>query len=468
VSVPYRTSNYSDYLSQVSALIGVDQADLQTTELTFLNVFFDRAVRKIWESQTWRDLCPYGEVRFPTNSIAYPNDLSQSVWVSANAVFGGVYINNPLDNRLTASYLSPSSGSFSSPQGITQAIEILPAVAYQVSGYYAIASGGGNPSNTLLNYLVVAVGDGNYTYTAGFNCLQPNPAVVGTSVSVGGVLPQAQVSAASNGFVKWSLTFTSTATALGVFTPNLGSITLYPSPDGVTTSYTGNPYATISAGGYSWGVTCYPQTNQIPDSYLIPWSQPGESAIDTVFDLWGTDPGAAIIGQRLGYQENPNGIELIGACPPGPCYLYYRPQRPVWTGSTWLNTNTYTAGTEVQYTSTSTGAINYWISLANTLAGQSPDTVPSKWSIVPVPYLILQYCVHNAYADWLQTEGQTAKAQLMYQYAQTCLDDENDRQERQAGNIQPWRVATHITSQNRSMGWGGYNFGNSNQALLGN
>jgi hypothetical protein len=466
MSVPYRTNSYGFYLSSVSALIGVDQADLQATELTFLNVFFNRAVRKIWEMQTWRDLCPYGEVRFPTNAITYPNDLSQTgFWTANSATWGGSYTNNPLDNRQTASLLSPGSGSFSAAQSISQPVALIPAQSYQASGYFAPVTPG---FGGILNCAIVSVFDGVFTYTAGFNCSLPNPSVVATSVSpTNGIVPQAAVSASANGFVKWSMSFTAASVALSSPGGANGQLNLYLSPDGVTTNYIGNPYHTAGAGAYSWGVTLYAQSNQLPASYIIPWSQLGESAIDTVFEVWGSDPGAALIGARVPYKENPNGIELIGCAPPGPIYLYYRPQRPVWAGATWSAAGPYSAGVTVYYTSVS-GSINYWTSNTSTFAGQSPDTAPTSWNVIPVPYVLFEYIVHNAYADWLQTEGQTAKAQVMYQYAQTCIDDENDKLERQSGNIQPWRVATHITSQNRSMGWGGYNFGNSNNALLGN
>ena len=46
------------------------------------------------------------------------------------------------------------------------------------------------------------------------------------------------------------------------------------------------------------------------------------------------------------------------------------------------------------------------------------------------------------------------KAQAIRGYATSFIDDENDRQERQMGEIMPWKVYTHLTSQNRALGFG--------------
>ena len=433
-SVPYRTSSYGDYLNHVSALIGIDVGDLQATELTFLQLFFNRAIRKIWEMQNWTDLCPYGEVRFPTNLITYPNDYTQtSVWTASNVSVTSKALGNPLDNRTTANSVLETVTS--GLHGVSQNAVFLPQQPYNVSGY-------ARPNGR--NYLYVNVNDGGATYQCFFNLNSPGSfgAITGTGTGA-----QVQIQQQAQGFYFWVMSFTASNTA------GNGSVAVDLSPDGSTTVYGGN----TALGAYFWGITAYLMQNILPAAYIIPWSQTGETAIDTVFSVWGNDPGGSFLPGRVNYNLTPNGIELIGPSSIGPVYTYYRPQRPVFSGNTLSLTANTASGTEVYYTTTA-GISDYYTCSQNITAGQTPDTNPTFFSVVPIPYVLFEYCVYNAYADWLGTEGQSTKAAAMYQYAQTCIDDENDKQERQSGNIMPWRVSTHVTSQNRGMGYIGQNF----------
>lgn len=442
MSVPYRTTSYGNFLSHVSALIGVDQADFQSTELTFLNTFFNRAFRKIWEMQLWTDLCPYGEVRFPLNLVTDPNLTQGSgTYATANGTtIAPLSFPNPLDNRTTAALVLETTPTavHNVQYGFSgfQPSAFIPSQPYAVKGY-------AQPNGR--NYLFVTVNDGGATYTCFFN-LVPGAAIVGT-IGGSGTPPQCAVQLSGNGYYVWSMAFTASTTA------GVGSIQVGFSPDGATTSYAGNS----AVGMYLWGTTCFLSQNILPASYYIPWTQLGETAIDSVFEVWATDPAGAFIPQRVSYRLNPNGIEIIGPSSLGGLYLYYRPQRPVFFGSVFNAALTYAAGNTMYYTSTA-GVLNYYTCLIATSAGQTPDTTPASWAVIPIPYVLFEYCVYNAYADWLGTEGQTAKSAAMFAYAQSCVDDENDRQERQNGVIQPWKVATHLTSQSRGMGYQGQNF----------
>ena len=124
------------------------------------------------------------------------------------------------------------------------------------------------------------------------------------------------------------------------------------------------------------------------------------------------DPGSFLPAYRIDYTLNTNGIQLIGPTSIGPVYTWYRQRRPVYS------------------------------------------TDPAQ----TFPYIFFEYCIYSAYADWLEVEGQSMKAAAMRQHAQTYMDDEHDRQERQNGDIMPWRVYTHLTSQNRGLGYVGQNF----------
>ena len=456
-----RTSNYSDYLSSSSALIGVDQGDLQTTETNFLNVFFNRSARKIWESNTWIDLCPVGEVRFPVNIVQDPN-LTQTPGTGYSTLTGvtcqTLNYPNPLDNRTTGAFIadlhqtSAHNIQYTLNNTIGNGV-FVPNQPYCITGYARpIGLGGASAWWVYVNW-----SDGGGTYGAYFNLTGTNP-VVGTVTSTTSTLPTSSVSASGNGYFKWSCTWTATPTA------NSGSITVGFSLDGVQTSYLG-----VGTSMVFWGTTCFLSQSYVPASYYIPWAQLGEQAIDAVLNVWSNDPGGTFLQRNVPYNITPNGVELIGPSGSGYYYLYYRPQRPLFTGAAWSSSSTYSVGQTIQFTSAgalTSGQTNYYTCTASTTAGQSPDTTAASWSMTTIPYVFLEYIIYNSYADWLQTEGQTGKAQAMYQYAQSCMDDENDRQERQMGVVQPWRVSTHVTSQNRGMGYQGQNFNPAGTAIL--
>lgn len=426
-----RTSNYSDYLNSVSALIGILQTDLQSTELTFLNSYFNKAIRQIWEGNNWTDLCPYGEVRFPVNLVAYPNDLTQSTWTVTNGVATANVINNPLDNRVTASQLLETTAT--GAHSFSQTFTALPNTSYQASGY--IRPNGRTNIQVVLN-------DGITTYSSFYNFL------AGTVTSTLGTNTSAGLQMQANGFWYWNLQATSASSAY-----TTGSVTVNLSPDGVTTSYAGS----ATSGVYSWGTTLCTPNSTIPAAYYIPWEQNGESAIDVMFEAWTTDPGSFLPPYRADYSVTPNGIELIGPTSTGPVYLYYRLRRPNFSGATFASSTSYTANQTFYYTANN-GNANYYTVLSATTPGQTPDTNPTLFSLITIPYVFFEYAVYNSFADWLEVEGQSAKAQAMREHAKEYLMDEVDRQERQQGNIMPWKVYTHLTSQNRGLGYVGQNF----------
>lgn len=440
MSAAYRTDSYSGLLTQTASLIGIDVADLGTTELTMLNAFFNKGLRRAWESQSWIDICPFGEVRFPTNLITYPNDYTQSAYWSANfTTVTAAALGNPLDNRTTA--CSVLENSATEQHSIVQNVTFIPNQPYNLSGY-------ARPNGR--NWLYVTVNDGASSYTGFFNLSQPSP-VVGT-VTGSGATGNLQLQA--NGFYEWILTIGNTSVSA-----NTGSITVGFSTDGSTTHYAGNS----SSGMYLWGTTAYLMQNILPASYNVPFSQLGEQTIEStgVFDVWSTDPGGGFIPGRVNYNLNPNGIELIGPSSIGPVYLYYRPQRPGLPSSSWSSSATYSVNQTFLYTSTAAGTSGiqngYTVTTA-TSAGQNPDNTAASFSVIPIPYIFSSYIEWFAYGDWLIAEGQAAKAMAAYQLAQSFMDDENDKQERQAGWLMPWRVNTHVTSQNRGLGFQGQNF----------
>ena len=211
----YRTSSYGDYLSSVCSLYGVDVGDLETTETTFLNTYFRRALRKIWESQRWRELCPTNEVRFlDSNLLSYPNDYTQSAyWTGTGVTITPAALANPLDGRLNGQLFTETAGT--SLHGVSQAAAFVPDNPYVLRGFF-------RPNGR--NYLYINVYDGVNSYAVMFNGSQPSPAVVSAVTSGASGAPTGSIQATANGWFTWTMNFTSAnaATAGTVYVSERG------------------------------------------------------------------------------------------------------------------------------------------------------------------------------------------------------------------------------------------------------
>lgn len=126
--------------------------------------------------------------------------------------------------------------------------------------------------------------------------------------------------------------------------------------------------------------------------------------------------------------------------------LNYRIRPNNYYGAAYNALTAYAVGAQFYYTNTA-GYGDYYVVNVATTAGQTPDTTPASFTAYTIPFVFYDYCIASVYADWLRVEGQFAKAQMQDEMAQDILDRESDRQERQMGNIMPWKVQTHLTSR---------------------
>ena len=62
------------------------------------------------------------------------------------------------------------------------------------------------------------------------------------------------------------------------------------------------------------------------------------------------------------------------------------------------------------------------------------------------PYVFSEYAVIGAYGDWLQADGQTDKAQVIYQQSESILQSELDKLERQESQSTHLQIITYGTT----------------------
>lgn len=422
-----RGAAYSEFTSRLTGLLGLDTGDFNASEIAITNGFFNRAIRKIWEANSWIDVCPFGESRIPSNLLSSGNDFASvtTAWTTTAITPTAKSIANPRDGRVTATKCLETTAT--SAHGFSQTLSYFPLAQYRITAPL-------RPITRQWQY--VSANDGVTTYSAFFNTFTGALGAVSTNA-------QATMQQVNNGFYLCQLSFTAASSATS------GTLQILAASNSSTTSYAGN-----TADGFYIDYAQAVNTSMVsPSDLVISDTQGNETAIDVIFDVFQSDPNARIPGSRIGYTRTTGGTQLIGPTAPDPVWLYYRKQRPVFSGPTLDLASSYSTGFTVFYTtSAAAGTSDYYQCIVATTPTQTPDSTPNSWQILTVPYEFFEYCVYSAMSDWFRVNGQIQKAQAMDSFAQGCMDDAADKMERQQGQPQPLKVATHVSQQSRTQG----------------
>lgn len=167
----------------------------------------------------------------------------------------------------------------------------------------------------------------------------------------------------------------------------------------------------------------------------VAYEQTGQTAFDHVFAIWDQDPGVRGDARRVqGVKKGSIGYFVLQDLPW--VYLDYRARPSSLSGDAWDQLTAYASGDQVYFEGTTfTYRGNFYTCTATTSAGQSPQTTPAKWTVVPIPFAFQDYLIHGAAADWLRPntedglreEGLAGKAledQALIWLAQTVPDQQ--------------------------------------------
>jgi hypothetical protein len=169
--------------------------------------------------------------------------------------------------------------------------------------------------------------------------------------------------------------------------------------------------------------------------------QEDETAIGLVRGVYDEDPTYVENPKRIPWRLGANGVHLLGQSVPTSVWVWFKLREPEFNGAVYSASSTYASGDRRYYSSASVGFEgDYWTAAATTTAGQNPETNPEKWARVEFPVFLRSYVVQAAYADWLRADGQTDKAVVEEQAAESLLG----QSQLQALSNQPpqrWRVA---------------------------
>lgn len=436
--------HYSAFLNSLASLVGIPATRITTELAGTFQTLFNTAMQTMWVMGPWVEITPRGEARFVGNRLTYCNNLANTTaWTATAVTVTANSVQNPADGAITGSRILETVAN--SAHKVVEAVAtFFPSTEYAISFY-------GRP---LGRYVQLAVSDGVTTYSAFFNLVA---GTVGTTANFETVT----ISQQPNGFwlCRCTLTANAAATASGSYTVSMSS-------DGSTLSYAGD----VTKGAYIWGCLVQQVSNVPLNDCLLPWDQAGENVIDAVFDVYANSPMSIQNPTRLSYNLTPGGIQLInaspiaynyyvngvaqqsifGAVPSNPLFIYYRKACPSFTGDTFDAAATY-AVDEQMYFVNSIDNGDYYKCIVATTAGQDPDDTPASWERLTIYDTFFNFALFQSYGDWLISDGQMDKATGAYTIAQKKMDDQFDARERQAGDVLPVKMQTHLTAQQRWM-----------------
>ncbi len=435
-------SHYSTYLSQLCGIVGVPTDRLTTEIAASFNSFFQTAMQKMWTLAPWMEISPYGEARFLGNRLSFGNNLANATyWTSTGLTPTANAVANPADGYQTATSvleLAPAT-EHKAVQNVTT---FYPSTQYNISVY-------ARPNGRAWQY--VRVFDGATTYTAFFNS---QTGTVGTVTN----FATTTIAQQPGGYWVFQGTFTASASAT-----TLGTYSIQLSTDGSTLTYAGD----VTKGAYVWGNLVQQAQNTPVQDLTLYWNQLGENAIDAIYNVWPVNPFANNYPPQFGYNITPLGVQIINgspyqysyyvngvaqnnlyAAPPNnPIYIYYRQTIPSWTGAEWASASTYAVDDQVYFTNTATGFGDYYKCVVATTAGQSPQTTPNSWAVIPIYQSFLQYAVYSSLGDWQISNGAGELAAAAYAISQDKLDTQFDLCERQMSVMSPMKVQSHLSSR---------------------
>jgi len=413
---------------------------MQPDEVALLNSFFNKQINHIWNLYHWVDICPYGEYRVPNNILDVSKKLTTPYkWVEFGINIQSNWGKNPVDNNNDAWLITEDATS--GYHGVKYYFDVTYPTSYTFSVFL-------HPVST--QYVNIGVSN-IYANDAVVDLVNAKIISTGTGVA-------ATVNRISGGWVQVSLVRNF---------PMVGQyeFAFYGCRNGTTFSYPG----TVGTGFGMFYPSASPTNLSGTTLQLIPWEQGDLEEIDVVHEVWRTSPLFSAMPKRCPYKVTPNGLQLyntestgipyyyilspsaaassITVIPQSAVYLYYRKRCPTYAGPTYTTTSGYAINTTVYYTYADGVRKNYFKTIVATNAGDTPENAPEKFDLLEIPQFAFDFVVQGVLADWLMTERQFAKAQVVRMGAQEMMDREFDRQERQMGIQFPFKVHTHFTSR---------------------
>ena len=179
-------------------------------------------------------------------------------------------------------------------------------------------------------------------------------------------------------------------------------------------------------------------------NYFVPSADASE-----ILGVWNKNPQDTTRAKQLDYQIYNDGTDIRIILPSiitEGSYLY-RQKCPQLTGDPYETNVVYYLNSQIYFDSGSgTGALmpvqgkphngNFYICLANsTSSGQNPNSDPTLWSKIEIPYIFGSFMAWGSAANWFVSETMIQEATVIEQKAQQVLEQEYDKFLRQQGQF---------------------------------
>ena len=179
-------------------------------------------------------------------------------------------------------------------------------------------------------------------------------------------------------------------------------------------------------------------------NYFVPSADASE-----ILGVWNKNPQDTTRAKQLDYQIYNDGTDIRIILPSiitEGSYLY-RQKCPQLTGDPYETNVVYYLNSQIYFDSGSgTGALmpvqgkphngNFYICLANsTSSGQNPNSDPTLWSKIEIPYIFGSFMAWGSAANWFVSETMINEATVIEQKAQQVLEQEYDKFLRQQGQF---------------------------------
>lgn len=180
----------------------------------------------------------------------------------------------------------------------------------------------------------------------------------------------------------------------------------------------------------------------------VAYFTPAEEA-DEILGVYSRNPQETTRAVQLPYQIYDSGTarKVVISAQQADGYYLYRKDCPSLEGELYSPTVVYYQGAQVYFDSGSgTGSYtpvlgkphagNFYVCTAvSTTAGQNPNTHPSLWTKIEIPYVFGAFMAWGSAANWFVSEGQMQEAATVDAKASQILEQEYDKFLRQQGQF---------------------------------
>ena len=394
---------FSDILSEVCQLIGLDKSTLNDKSFGAIRDFTSRRIGTIWDREEWPDINryiktftgnPIESIQFITPPILQTESLLELTTQDLLPLFQQ-FEENTIDLKLTLDENFPRIY-----------LADFAADAYRLGTITETEVSFENPFYYSYNGELVSLSDRKYTFTY-TSATDPNGDYI-SDITI-------------------KLPYESSVTFPTYQGPN-GSLT-------TTVLFDKNPQRIVQMPtGSLQGLAAWQR-----DPRLTTRVVPVDFTVEDMYTIPSTTKTVDVTYLR--FLQN------------GEKHIQYRLDAPRLTGSAFQNSTAYSVNSQVYYDTFQLSSVyaptnagrgtkgNFWNSVVASSSVAPADPPNQYWEVVAIPYRFKDFLVNGVSSDFLKSEGRTDEAVVFDQIAEMAVQQQIDVLIRQQGQVQKMNMA---------------------------